>query len=336
MKFNSNHLPLIFFGLLLSVFMTLNGSQAVAQQPSGEEMPVHAVTMDFYSANEAYFSPDGKSLIMQARRDSLEIDYHTYVVSVDGFTYRRVNGKGHDACSYFFPDGERLIWTSTKDNLNTEEGDFSSPEDYPSGAELYVSDLLGGNIKRITNNDLYDAEVSVSPDGQWVLFGRRTDGSMDLWRMRTDGSEEMQITHTAERQEGGAFYMPDSETIIYRAWKKEDEGERSMPMTIFTIKHDGTENKVITDDPGLNWAPHPSPDGKHFVYVRMVGRGNFEVFLMNIESGEKVQVTNNPAFDGYPSFAPDGKTIAFGSTRDTPPGQRRLVIYTMDISKFLK
>ena len=304
------------------------------EQTSEQEDTVRIVTADFYSAIEAYFSPDGGSLIMQARKDSSETDYHTYVVAADGSSYRRINGKGHDACSYFFPDGEKLIWTSTKDNLTAEEGDFSSPEEYPSGAELYVSDLNGDQVIRLTNNTHYDAEVSVSPDGQWVLFGRRTEGQMELWRMRTDGSEEMQITNTPDFQEGGAFYMPDSETIIYRAWKKEDEGGRGMPMTIYIVKHDGSENRPITTDPGTNWAPHPSPDGKHFVYVRALGR-NYEVFLMNIESGNKVQITDHPAFDGYPAFAPDGKTITFSSSRDAPPGQRRLAIYTMDISAFL-
>jgi TolB protein len=294
------------------------------------------VTGDFYSANEAYFSPDGKYLIMQARKDTTEAQYHTYVVSVDGKEARRINDKGSDACSYFFPDGKRLIWTSTKDNLHLETGNFASPQEYPAGAELYVSDLNGGNVVRLTQNESYDAEVSVSPDGQWVLFGRRTGDSMDLWRMRPDGSEAFQITHTPDLQEGGAFYMPDSKTILYRAWEKKDEGGRGMPMTIYTIHHDGTGLRQITTDPGTNWAPYPSPDGKHFVYVRMIGQGNFEVFLMNIETGRKVQVTNHTAFDGYPSFAPDGKTIAFASSRDMPRGARRLAIYTMDISALLQ
>jgi hypothetical protein len=44
--------------------------------------------------------------------------------------------------------------------------------------------LNDGDIRRLTNNNVYDAEVSVSPDGK-----------MDLWRMRPDGAEEFQITH---------------------------------------------------------------------------------------------------------------------------------------------
>ncbi|MEE2710172.1 MAG: hypothetical protein VYA69_11295 [Gemmatimonadota bacterium] len=312
--------------LIYTIVLIVPGT-CIAQEPQVTRIP------GFVSMNEAYFSPDGKYLIMQARRDTTEIDYHTYVVSLDGSDVRRINDKGSDACSFFFPSGDRLVWTSTKDNLKLVEGDFSNPEDYPVGSELYVSDLYGGNVQRLTENNLYDAEVSVSPDGRWVLFGRNTDGSMDLWRMRSDGTELTQITNTDEEQEGGCFYLADSETIIYRSWLKKDEGGRGRPMTIYTINHDGTAREQITTDPGLNWAPYPSPDGKHFVYVRMVGRGNFEVFLMNIETRKKVQVTDNPAFDGYPSFSPNGKTIAFASSRGMP-GPRLLAIHLMDISKF--
>jgi len=79
--------------------------------------------------------------------------------------------------------------------------------------------LNGGDIRRLTNNNVYAAEVSVSPDGQWMLFGRQTDGKMDLWRMRPDGAEEFQITHF----EGwGAFYLADNRPLIFRAWKSAD------------------------------------------------------------------------------------------------------------------
>ena len=70
--------------------------------------------------------------------------------------------------------------------------------DYPRGAELYISDLEGNNVHRLTVNEWYDAEVSVSPDGEWIVFGRQTDGKMDLWRMHPDGSDEQQITKTED------------------------------------------------------------------------------------------------------------------------------------------
>jgi Tol biopolymer transport system component len=59
---------------------------------------------------------------------------------------------------------------------------------------------------------------------------------------------------------------------------------------------------------------------------------NFEIFLMNLESGEQRRLTYNDAFDGFPAISPDGKTMAFSSSREAPEGERSLFIHTMDIS----
>ena len=47
-------------------------------------------------------------------------------------------------------------------------GNYSDPKDYPQGAELYMSDLDGKNIVRLTNNKRYDAEVGISPNGKII------------------------------------------------------------------------------------------------------------------------------------------------------------------------
>jgi Tol biopolymer transport system component len=126
--------------------------------------------------------------------------------------------------------------------------------------------------------------------------------------------------------------LNDSETIIYRAWERKSEGQRGMPMTIFTIKDDGTDLKQITHDDGTNWAPHPAPDGDHFAFIRVLPPMNFEIFIMSIKTGEQIRMTYNDAFDGFPVISEDGNTLAFSSNRDEPKGVRNLSPYFMDIS----
>ncbi len=280
---------------------------------------------------EFYFSPDGQSLIGNAKYED-DSTHHVYTFRIDGTDIKRINDIGEDACSFFFPDNKKLIWTSTRDNLDMPKGEWSNPKNYPAGAELYTSDLDGGNVKRLTHNKYYDAEVSVSPDGKKILFARQIDGKCDLWVMNSDGTNERQVTFTDEWQEGGAFYLKDSKTIIYRAWLRKDEGERGMPMTIFTIKDDGTDFKQITHDDGTNWAPYPAPDGDHFVFVKVLPPFNFEIYLMSLSTGKQTRLTYSDAFDGFPAISSDGKLLTFSSSRDKPKGVRTLTPYLMDIS----
>jgi len=332
----STNLPTTLLLALLTLALGCgNKGELPGATGDGAELPVRLVP-GFYSAAESYFSPDGGRLVLNSRLIEGETEYHVYTVNLDGTDIRRINSLGADACSYYFPDGRRLIFTSTRDNRQLPRGDYSDPSNYPTGAELYTCSTTGSNLRRLTRNAQYEAEVSLSPDSRWVLFTRMTAGRLDLWRMRPDGSDPFQITSTPDLQEGGAFYLPAGKRIVYRAWKREDQGQRGLPMTIYTIGHDGADRQQLTHDEGLNWAPHPSPDSVHIVFVKRLPPGNFEVYLMNMTSGEQTRLTYSEAFDGFPSFSPDGHTISFSSSRNLPAESRRLSIYLMDIQGLLE
>ena len=179
---------------------------------------------------EAYYAPDNLHVIAQTKDPTAPPPEKGKVGGSLTFTYTdtgeeltRINDKGQDACSWFLPDGKRIIWTSTRDHLDMPPGNWSDETDYPQGAELYISDLKGGNIKRLTNNRYYEAEVTTSLDGKWVFFGRQIDGKLDIWKMRIDGTDEQQLTFTPDWQEGAPYPTPDGKHLIFRAWKHSDK-----------------------------------------------------------------------------------------------------------------
>jgi Tol biopolymer transport system component len=131
------------------------------------------------------------------------------------------------------------------------------------------------------------------------------------------------------------MYLPDSETVMFRAWRTEDFGvKRPTPMTVFTIRHDGSQLTPRTfDENQMNWSSYPAPDGRHFAAVRIVENNNWEIFLYDMESPDKApeRLTYNESFDGFPSFSPDGTKMAFA--RST--GQRFMsdnYVHIMDVS----
>ena len=313
-----------WFVAALALFIGISGVQA-------QELDVRRIPHKGAGA-EFYFSPDGKMLIGNAKLEGDEAHY-VYTMRIDDGEMVKINDKGEDACSHFFPDGKRLIWTSTRDLTDLPKGGYSDPNNYPQGAELYSSALDGSDVKRLTNNLVYDAEVGVSPDGKWILWSRQVDGEIDLWRMPADGTgEEQQITFTDGEQEGGAFYLPDSETVLFRSWDISSQGQRGMPMTIYTINHDGSGKKQITTEEGTNWAPFPAPDGEHFAYVRMLPPHNFEIYLRSLKTGEEIRLTDNEKFDGFPAISADGQWMTFSSGRQAEEGKRELHQYVMDLS----
>lgn len=289
-------------------------------------------------AAEAYWAPDSRHLIAQTRDPQAVKSEQgrngalTWIFSDDGKDFWRVNDRGQDACSFFFPDGKSIVWTSTRDHLDLPVGNWSDSDNYPQGGELYVSDLHGGNIKRLTNNQYYEAEVSVSPDGQWITFGRQIDGNMDLWVMRADGTGEFQVTRTAEWQEGAPFFMPDNEHIIFRAWRAADYKKiKPTPMTIFTIKRDGTDLRRHTFDQGMNWHPTPAPDGRHYVYVKALTPTNWEIYLGDLAGGEPRRLTYHDKLDILAQISPDGRKMNWG--RATGDGfMSNIRTFVMDVS----
>jgi len=304
---------------------------------ASKELPIRVIP-NVPSNAEAYYGPNNKYVIAQTRDpDALKAEGRdsgslTYTFTDEGKDIKRINDRGQDACSYFFPDGKRLVYTSTRDNMDMPVGNWSDSKDYPQGAELYIADLDGSNVIRLTNNKWYEAEVSVSPDGKWLVFGRQIDGKMDLWRMRPDGSDEEQITFTDEWQEGAPFYLPDSKTILTRAWKRSEYGEISpTPMTVSTIDAETKKITQRTFDQDMNWAPYPAPNGRHYVFVRVVENNNWEVFLGDLAGGEPVRLTFNEGFDGFPSISPDGTKMLFA--RSTGGGfMSNLTTFVMDVT----
>lgn len=320
-------------------------TQPETTSSTASELPVWKIP-NIPRGGEAYYAPDNRHLIAQLedplaqKSDDIRVPGAlTYIFTDDGKYSLRITNRGQDGCSYFSPNMDYVVWTSTRDHMNGPIGDWLDDIDYPRGAELYISDLEGRNIRRLTDNDSYDAEVSVSPNGEWIVFGRQTDGKMDLWRIRPDGSDEQQITFTADWQEGAPFYLPDSQTIMFRAWqtsvkdelRKQHAGSKGRwitPMTVFTIKHDGTELTQRTFDLDMNWAPYPAPDGRHYVFVRTVDESNWEVFLGDLAGGEPRRLTYNPYFDGLPSLSPDGKKMVFSRQGE----DRKFSVFVMDVS----
>jgi len=64
-----------------------------------------------------------------------------------------------------------------------------------------------------------------------------------------------------------------------------------------------------------NWQPDVSPDGESIVFASKEG-DNYQIYVMDQETGDRTQLTNNEFVDSGPRWGPEGERIVFTSQRD--------------------
>ena len=120
-----------------------------------------------------------------------------------------------------------------------------------------------------------------------------------------------------------------------RAWKASEYGQSPTPMTIYTIKRDGTDLKPRTFTHDMNWAPYPTPDDEHFFFVRAETPRNWEVYLGYLDGKTPPKrITFDEGFDGFPAVSPDGRKMVWTTNRGTAGAgfMSGLRLHVMDIT----
>lgn len=289
---------------------------------------------------EAYFSPDGKTLIWQATTKEGSCDQQYLMDLATGETKLVSGGKGRTTCGYYdWPEADRLIWAST---VSGGDG-CPTPPDRSRGYvwpvfgtyELYTADLDGSNVKRLTNNGAYDAEATWCHRGGRFVFTSDRDGDLELYEMDEAGKTK-RLT-TSPGYDGGAFYSPDCREIVWRAWHYAGEGPdfddykallkehlvRPSKMELWVMSSDGTNQRQLTNTGAANFGPYFHPDGRRIIYSSNHNTGSrheFELYMIDKNGGEPERITTAPGFDGFPMFSPDGKWIVWGSNRASEGG----------------
>lgn len=295
---------------------------------------VRQVTFDGTHA-EAYWSPDGKKLILQAVREGDKAD-QVYVLDVETGAMTRVsNGKGKCTCAYFLPDG-RIVYSTTMFHGDEPPAppDRSKGYRWPLYREFEIVLDDGGKITRLTDSDGYDAETTVSADGKRLVFMSHRDGQFALYTMNADGTELRKVTRR-RCYTGGAFYSPDGGWLVYRSLypaNRTDEemldrmlSERAlipykgMVIEIYVCRADGSEERAITKTGKVNFAPTFHPDGRRVLFTSDLAakkHGAYNLFLVRTDGTGLEQVTFHEGFDGFPHFSPDGRRLAWISDRN--------------------
>jgi WD40 repeat protein len=169
-------------------------------------------------------------------------------------------------------------------------GQFFSPAVSPSG-------------------DLVAAIGTSHDDLDVMLFDTRERRPLrDLTKGWTSKYQHLSGQYLDSTRKSGSdlAFSPDGNWIAVFAKR-----EAGRSLLLVDVIHGGVK-RIIDISVQQPWGPAWSPDGKSIAFAGSVG-GFFDIFLMDVETGEVKNVTNDERFDGGAVFTPDGKGLIYTS-----------------------
>ena len=285
---------------------------------------------------EGYWSPDGSALVLQRRAGGLACD-QIFVTEAGGKLRQISSGRGVTTCAYFLPDNRHVLFASTQ----SFQDKCPEPPDMSEGYvwllrpefDLWLHDLRTGAERRLTETWGYDAEATISPLGDRMVFTSTRSGDPELYTCDLDGRNVVRVTH-APGYDGGAFFSHDGKRLVFRATAFAPDGQpgdraqfldlvkrhkvRPHAMDLYVCDADGSERKQLTRLPGASFAPYFFPDDQRVIFSSNwedPAKRNFDIYAVGLDGGGLERITTHPEFDSFPMFSPDGRYLVFASNR---------------------
>ena len=253
--------------------------------------------------------------------DGDSYDYEIYLVDPDGDNLRKLfTDPDHaDTGPTWSPDGQRIAYTSTR------------PEFRP---QLYVMQIGALYGTRVSFDDGYDGDPTWSPEGDRLAFSYTpVEGESDIWTLNLQDSTRTRLTTAggedpAWSPKGGliAFtrFVGDEPEIFIKnlatgfeqnatnhpardvqpAWSPDGTkiafasnrgGGNELAFEIFVLDiFTATVTQVTSGEGLLNHSPAWSPDGTKIAFSSSRHGSPEDVFIMDADGTDVVQVTDLP------------------------------------------
>ena len=231
------------------------------------------------------------------KRDVKEI----YISDYDGFNARRITiNRNLNINPNWSPDGRSIAYSS-----------------YRTGVpDILISNIYAGTMENPTKGAGQNFLPMFSPDGTRLLFMSMRDGNSEIYLMNRDGSDVRRLTNNPAI-DGSPTWSPTGTQIAFTS-------ERTGSPQVYVMNVDGSGVRRVSSESYADratWSPAPYNE---IAYSARTGPG-FDIKILNIASGETRQITFGEGTNESPVWAPNGRHLAFMSTR-----QGRSQIFTVD------
>jgi len=244
-------------------------------------------------------------------------------------------------CPYgnFYPStdakAKKVVFTSVCDLVHGQNADGNS--------EIFVMSLGGAGLTQLTNTTggVGSVEPQLASNGEFIVFasdrdlipGQNADGNFEIFVMHTDGTHLTQLTNTIGGRVNLGFPGNTGPCLDPKAQKITFSSDRDLVPgnnadgnnDLFVMNVDGSALRQLTFTTGgfgqdggcLNATNTRMVFDSDRDFVGQNSDGNYEVFTMDVNGSNIVQLTNtvNPDTIGNVGslWTADGKTIFFRS-----------------------
>lgn len=193
-------------------------------------------------------------------------------------------------------------------------------EENKSNSKFYSIPVTGGNAVEVQETDTKDLVVdkNVSPDGNYILFNQevKTENVLGKDFYPELDKSEAQIYDGLDYRHWDTWNNGTHNHVFYAL----NKGSKVTPIDIMKGEPYDSPQKPSGGDEDYIW----SPDSKSIIYVSKKKFGtayamstNSDLYEFNIETKVTKNLTeNNPGYDTYPAFSPNGDLTWLQMKRD--------------------
>ena len=177
--------------------------------------------------------------------------------------------------------------------------------------DIYVVNADGTGLVQITRRPGPEFDPAWSPDGHRIVYRdsrRGINQNDEIFVMNADGTGSRNLTKDPGN-DWGPDWSPDGRTIVFNSDRD------GLPMGGFLVHPDGSKLHRIATDAYVEY-PAWSPDAKRIAFMGGDSAAEYDIWIVDVDGTDLVQVTDSPGPDGWPAWSPDGTQIAFTSVRD--------------------
>jgi TolB protein len=196
-----------------------------------------------------------------------------------------------------------------------------------AGPQIEVLSVGGDPQPRFQQSGGTNGFASWSPDGKSIVYSSNRTGEAEIYWANADGSDAKRLTNSRGIDTSPNINPATGRQIAFIS-------NRGGAPGLYTMDSDGAGVQRFTEEDGDIQNPAYSPDGSMIAFAWQKRRtGNFDIYVYNIGMRKFYQLTSGSGSNERPSWAPDGKHIAFTSNRT---GTNQIYAMTVDGKKVLQ